>query len=220
MTGAGGERVGSADEDRALSPVVGKALEAGIVVLFVALLTTTLYGGVVPNYRTAVGSEVGDRALVAAAERVERAVPSTATHVDRRVAVALPPTVRGAAYRVRTENESLVLDHPRPGVGGRVRLSLPAHVGNVTGTWSSGSRSWVVVRGGENATVRLADGTPTPTGTATTTGATTSTGAGTPTETATTTKRGTDTPASAGERTGSAAPVSSGPPGTGEAADA
>lgn len=145
--------------DRALSPVVGKGLEVGIAVLFVALLTTTLYGGVVPDYRTAAGAEVGERALVGAAERVEGAVPTRSVGVERAVSAPLPDTIRGDPYRVRAANGTLVLDHPNPGVGGRVRLAMPSRVSNVTGTWTSSDRSWVVVgRGARGPRVRLANG--------------------------------------------------------------
>ncbi|SFR39335.1 hypothetical protein SAMN04487947_0848 [Halogeometricum rufum] len=153
--------------DRALSPVVGKALELGIVVLFIALLTTTFYGDVVPDYRTAAAAEVGERALVGAAESVESSVPSRTARIDRRVAVSLPATIRGDPYRVRAvpaangSAAELVLDHPDDGVGGRVTLSFPARGANVSGTWRSVSESWVVVRGdGGHVAVTLSNGTP------------------------------------------------------------
>ncbi|MDS0293674.1 DUF7266 family protein [Halogeometricum luteum] len=151
--------------DRGLSPVVGKSLELGIVVLFVALLSASFYGGVVPGYRTAAAAEVGDRALVGAAERIERAVPEHARRTDRRIAVSLPATLRGDPYRIRavsdpeTSAAALVLDHPDAGVGGRVALSLPTRGADVTGTWESARDSWVVVRGGPGrVTVSLENG--------------------------------------------------------------
>ena len=64
-----------AGDERALSPVVGKTLELGIVVLFVGLLTTVLLAGVVPDYRTATGKELGERVLTTAAQEIEHAVP-------------------------------------------------------------------------------------------------------------------------------------------------
>lgn len=141
--------------ERGLSPVVGKTLELGIVVLFIALLSTSFYGGIVPDYRTAAAAEVGDRALVGAAERVEHAVPERTRRVERRVAVSLPTTLRGDPYRIRAVSApdvnatALVLDHPDAGVGGRVDLSLPMRGANVTGRWESTSESWVVIRGGD-----------------------------------------------------------------------
>lgn len=52
--------------DRAVSPVVGKALEAALVVLFIGLVTTSLYGSVLPSYRTTAGDGVGERTLASA----------------------------------------------------------------------------------------------------------------------------------------------------------
>lgn len=122
---------------RAVSPVVGKALEAALVVLYLGLVTTTLYGGVVPDYRAAAGAEVGDRTLASAANQVERAVPPPARSVTVEVRVDLPRTIAGDRYGVRTDGEHLVLDHADPAVGGRARLSLPAHVVSVRGAWES-----------------------------------------------------------------------------------
>jgi len=171
--------------DRGLSPVVGKTLELGVGVLFVALLTATFFGGVVPEYRAAVSDEIGDRALVAGAERVEAAVPDGSyPSVYRRVAVRLPPAIRGDPYRIVAERDvgsdhdadadpergsgteraadtrvaALTLVHPDPDVGGRVRLAVPGDV-TVSGSWTSASPSRVVVRGGDGGlSVRLEDG--------------------------------------------------------------
>lgn len=127
---------------RAVSPVVGKALEAALVVLYLGLVTTTLYGGVVPDYRAAAGAEVGERTLSAAANEVERAVPPAARSVTVEVHVDLTRTIAGDRYAVRVERAdggvvALVLDHADPAVGGRARLSLPAHVVSVRGAWES-----------------------------------------------------------------------------------
>lgn len=123
--------------DRGVASVVGKALEVGIVVLYVGLLTSALYGHAVPEYRTTAGDAVADRALSEAGHRVQQAVPPDVARVDARVRVGLPDAIRGRAYEVRVENRSLVLDHPRPGVGGRQRLALPGYVGDVRGSWHS-----------------------------------------------------------------------------------
>lgn len=130
--------------DRGLAPVVSKALEAGIVVLYVGLLVAALYGTVVPGYRTAAGAEVGERALAAAAERVQQAVPPAARDVDARYRVDLPRTIRGRGYRIRADGRTLVLDHPHPAVGGEAELALPPRVARVEGAWSS--REPAVVR--------------------------------------------------------------------------
>lgn len=133
-----GRDPGERDRTRALVPVVGKALELGVLVVLVALLTTALFGSVVPTYRSAVGDEVGERVLQQAAGEIER-VPTAMDEHDgavTRVAVDLPATVRGRAYRIRGAGDSLVLRHPRPGVDGRARIALPAGV-EVSGTWHS-----------------------------------------------------------------------------------
>jgi hypothetical protein len=130
--------------DRALAPVVGKALEAGIVVLYVGLLVAALYGNAVPGYRTAAGEEVGERVLATAAERVQQAVPPAARAVDARYRVDLPRTIRGRGYRIRAAGRALVLDHPHPAIGDEAALALPPRVVRVEGTWSS--REPAVVR--------------------------------------------------------------------------
>lgn len=144
---------------RASAPVVGKALEAAIVVLYLGLVTTTLYGGAIPDYRTAAGDEVGERALAAASADVRAAVPANATRGEARYRVDLPPTIRGEAYRVRVEDGALVLDHPHPSVDARVPLSLPADVGTIEGEWHSGDPAVVAVdRTGDGTALRLERG--------------------------------------------------------------
>ncbi|QKY20860.1 hypothetical protein B4589_010905 [Halolamina sp. CBA1230] len=134
-------------DDRGVTPAVGKALEVGIVVLFVGAMTTALYGGAVPDYRDAVGAEVGDRAVVAAAERVENAVPPTAGSVRTVHEVDLPRTIRGENYRLAVEDGVLVLDHPSPAVDARARLALPQRVESVDGAWRSSDDAVVLVTG-------------------------------------------------------------------------
>jgi hypothetical protein len=124
-------------DNRGLTPVVGKTLAIGIVVLYIGLLTAVFYGGVIPEYRTTTGDEVGGRVLATAAERVQQAVPSPVWHVDARFRVELPPTIRGRAYSIRASNRSLVLEHPHPSIGGRTPLALPDTVSRVEGEWQS-----------------------------------------------------------------------------------
>jgi len=129
-------------DSRAAAPAVGKALEAGIVVLFVALLTTTLYGGVVPNARTAAADEVSERTLQHAAANVEAAVPERASagadagDVVAERHVSLPATIRGSDYRVTADGERLVLVHGHGDVGGETPLVLPESVRDVRGNWT------------------------------------------------------------------------------------
>ncbi|WP_208023479.1 DUF7266 family protein [Halorussus pelagicus] len=146
--------------DRAVSPVVGKALEASIVVLYIGLLSSTLYGGVVPDYRTAAGAEVGERVLAQSAERVQQAVPTDARAVRVRTEISLPRTIRGETYAVRTDERALVLDHPADRVSGRVALALPETVTSVSGNWSSRESAFVIVRNEETGglAVRLESG--------------------------------------------------------------
>lgn len=132
----------SRDASRAAAPAVGKALEAGIVVLFVALLTTTLYGGVVPNARTAAADEVGERTLQHAATNVEAAVPAhagtgaAAGEVVAERRVSLPETIRDRGYRVTANETSLVLVHKHADVGSTTPLVLPDSVRAVRGNWT------------------------------------------------------------------------------------
>lgn len=142
--------------DRGVTPVVGKALEIAIVVLYVSLLTASLYGNAVPEYRSTAGAEVGDRTLATAAHGVQQAVPESQTVESVRVRVDLPDRIRGDQYRIRTDGETLVLDHPDPAVGGRSRLAIPDSVDSVTGTWdSTGETAVVVERVDDGFAVRL-----------------------------------------------------------------
>lgn len=138
------------DDERALTPAVGKALEVGIVLLFVGALTTALYGGAVPNYRDAVGDEVGERAVVAAAERIENAVPPNARAVRTVHRIDLPRSIRGENYRLMAANRSLLLDHPSPAVDASARLALPGRVETVIGEWRSSDEAVVLVTGGSD----------------------------------------------------------------------
>lgn len=147
-----------ADDHRGLTPAVGKALEVGVVVLFVGVMTTALYGGVVPDYRDAVGEEVAERTVAAAAERIENAVPPAARHARVVHRVDLPVRIRGANYRVVAAERAIVLEHPSPEIGARTRLALPARVDAVSGSWESGGAAVVLVTGdADGLDVRLTD---------------------------------------------------------------
>lgn len=147
--------------DRASSAVVGKALEAGIVILFLGALTTTLYAGAVPEYRTTAGQEVAERTLAGASADLRAAVPANATAVDARTRVELPDTIRGEAYSIRADSGRLVLDHPHPDVGGETPLALPESVAAVEGRWESREPAIATVSGGaDGLDVRLERGPP------------------------------------------------------------
>ena len=125
---------------RAVTPAVGKALEAGIVVLFVAAVSTTLYGGVVPDARDAAGGEVGERALAHAAAGVEASVPPGGEAATAEHRVSLPESIRDRGYRVAPgpDGDVLVLAHDHPSVGGRTPLVLPDRVRDIRGEWTEG----------------------------------------------------------------------------------
>lgn len=122
--------------DRGVSAVVAKTLEAGIVVLYVSMLVSVLYGGVVPEYRAAAGDELGERVLAEAAVEIQTAVPED-RQSEATVRHELPTTIESATYRITAENDSLVLRHDDPAIENEVPLVLPADVVRVEGTWAS-----------------------------------------------------------------------------------
>jgi len=134
-------------DNRGVSTVVEKLLGLGLVVLYIGVMTTALYGGAVPASQTAVGAELGERTLAEATARIEQAVPPAATRVSATVRVDLPPTIDGAAYEIRVEDASLVLDHPDPQIDGQTRPVLPDRVDSITGQWRSGQETVVTVTG-------------------------------------------------------------------------
>jgi hypothetical protein len=138
-----GERFHAAD--RAVSPVVGKSLEATLVVLYIGLVTTALYGGAVPDYRAEAGDEVAERTLAATATDVEAAVPPETAGATVTREIELPATIAGESYRIRADEGRLVLDHPNPEVSAGMPLVLPQRVVTVSGTWRSGDDTRIVV---------------------------------------------------------------------------
>lgn len=134
-------------DNRAASPVVGKVLAAGIAVLYVASMTGLLLGGVVPDYRTATGAELGERVLATAASDVERSVPATDSNATVRYTRSLPRTIAGERYRLIISNRTLRLDHPDDRIDTEARLSLPAAVTVNEGTWESGDQLAIHVHG-------------------------------------------------------------------------
>lgn len=132
-------------DDRGVAPVVGKALETGLVLLYVALVAATMFGTVVPEYRSTAGDAVAERALATAAADVEDAIPTDARSATVSGRVDLPETIRGRTYVVRVENRTLVLDHPTTSVDGRVHLVLPESVDRVEGAWHSDDPAVVAV---------------------------------------------------------------------------
>lgn len=134
-------------DDRAVTPVVGKSLAAGIALLYVASMTGLLLGGVVPAYETQAGDELADRVLATAAGDIEATPPDVQGEATVRREVELPATVEGASYRLVLSGRTLALDHPTDGIGGETRLSLPASLTVEEGTWESGGTVVVTVSG-------------------------------------------------------------------------
>lgn len=145
--------------DRAVTPTVGKTLELGLAALFVSGLLATLYGGVVPDYRTAAGGQTADRVAAGVAERIERAVPPAARRVSVTRRVPVPATIRGRAYRVVGDGTTVRLDHPHPAIDGETRLAVPDRVLGVRGAWDSGAGTRVRVRTTDSGVrIRLVEG--------------------------------------------------------------
>lgn len=143
-------------DDRATSPVVGKALEAAIVVLYVSLLATVLYGGIVPEYRAAAGEEVAERTLATTSSEIQLAIPPEGVDGEVVVEIDLPETIAGASYRIDATTEELVLEHPHPDVGTTVPLVLPERVEDVSGTLAGGDGRIRIVATEEGLEVELA----------------------------------------------------------------
>jgi len=148
---------------RAVSPTVAKALEASIVVLFLAATVGALYGGAVPEYRTATATEVADRTLVTGAHRLQQAVPPNGTVVDGTYRVSLPSRIHGESYAVRPSEDGrrLSVDHPDDRVTAGRSLALPDHVVTVDGVWYSTRETGIAVESVEGGVrLRLTSGDP------------------------------------------------------------
>lgn len=141
-----------ARDERGASAVVGKVLAAGIAVLYISVMTTLLFGGVVPDYRTATGAELGDRVLATAAGEIEHNRPAVDGTVELRAEHSLPETIRDKEYELVLSGKTLELDHPDPGIGGETHVALPPNVAVENATWAS-SEPFVVVVDGETVTI-------------------------------------------------------------------
>lgn len=143
-------------DERAVSPVVGKLLAAGITLLFVAGMSTTLYGGVVPGYQAAAGDELGERVLATAVSAVESADPPVGGTVDTQRTLTLPATIDDTAYTLVLSNESLRLAHPDAGIGAETPLALPDRTTVAESRYHSGTDLVIRVDGpADNRTVRI-----------------------------------------------------------------
>ncbi|WP_418280426.1 DUF7266 family protein [Halorubrum sp. DTA98] len=166
-------RAGGRSTERAVTPMIAKTLEAGIVVLFIGVITTGLYAGVVPDYRSATAADIGDRTVVAAGNEIESAIPPDAERVHVQARVDLPTAIRSERYRIvatgpeigpgttnaTRDRPRIELDHPHSAVGGSYALALPEYVVDVRGEWSGGDGRIVVrtASDGDGVIVRLED---------------------------------------------------------------
>lgn len=132
--------------DRGGAPVVGKALELGIVVLLVGMLSAALFAGAVPHYQSMTAERLADRSVAGGAHTLERAVDGLTTMRDRRVKVTLriPAMIAGEAYQLRLDGATLSLWHPDPGLRRRIRVTHPANLRSASGTIASDATGMVV----------------------------------------------------------------------------
>lgn len=147
-------------DGRGLTPVVSKTLAIGIAVLYIAGMTTVLLGGVVPEYETRAGAEVGERVLATAAGEIEEAPPTVDGDVETQTTVTLPETIANSGYDLVLSNESnrLALDHPESAVETETRLSLPSNVSLQNGTVSGGALVITVSGPPDDRTLRVEEG--------------------------------------------------------------
>jgi hypothetical protein len=130
-----------------MTPVVGKTLAIGIVILYIGGMTTILLGGTVPEYRDNAGSELGDRVLATAGGAIEQSAPAGNGTVKSNRTVDLPPTIREQSYELELAGRQLRLAHPNPAIGGVFSLSLPPTISVENSTWRSGSELEIRVSG-------------------------------------------------------------------------
>lgn len=146
-------------DNRGSSTVVGKLLSLAIILLYITLLTTVLYGHNIPAYRATVGTELGERTLTEATARVEQTVPPASESTAMTHRVELPATINGAAYDIRTDGTAMVLDHPDSDIGTRSYPVLPDRVTTLTGAWHSGGQLVITATGpGDDITIQIGDG--------------------------------------------------------------
>lgn len=148
---------------RGMTPVVGKTLAIGLAVLYVAGMTTALLGGVVPEYETRAGTELGERVLATAVGEIENAPRAVDGDLETWTAVELPETIANSGYSLVVSNgtDRLALDHSNPAIGRETRLSLPPNVTLQNGTVRGGTVHITVSGPPANRTIALHDERPT-----------------------------------------------------------
>lgn len=146
-------------DTRAVSAVLGKTLAVALALLYIGGMMTVLLGGVVPDYRTASGGELGDRVLATAAGTIEGAPTGVDGTVDTRQTVDLPATIRNTGYTIVLSDRTLALRHPAQGIGSRIRLSLPPDLTVENSTWDGGGDLVVRVSGPtDDRRIRIEEG--------------------------------------------------------------
>lgn len=131
-------------DDRGTAPVVGKALEIAIVLLYIGIVSGGLYGGVIPETRTTADQAIAERALTRSVEQIRDSIPPSGTgHVE--TSIALPQTIAGESYHVVPGDGYLVLRHPDPNLNAEASLLLPDSVTTVTGRWDSQTANVLLV---------------------------------------------------------------------------
>lgn len=141
------------DGERAMSPVIGKALESTLIILYIALITATLYGGTVPEYRATAGSEIADRTAADVVAEIQRAVPPESVDAEARTRIDLPPTIAGETYHLEIVERTLMVSHPNPNIGAAVPIVVPDRVVTIEGAWQSGGQLTIIVRSTEDGLV-------------------------------------------------------------------
>lgn len=142
-------------DERGTAPVVGKALEIGLLLVYIGLVAGGLYGGVVPDTRTTADQAIADRLIAASVDDIRAAIPRSGTG-EIRVSVTLPATIGGQQYTVVPRDGYLILHHPDPSIDAQASLLLPTRVTAVTGEWESAASNILRVNATrEGVTVRL-----------------------------------------------------------------
>jgi len=147
--------------ERGVTPVVSKTLAIGLTVLYVAGMTTVLLGGVVPDYESRAGEELGERVLATVAGEIEQTPPVVDGRIDTTTSVEIPATIANSGYTLMLSNRTdrLVLEHPDPTITASTRLSLPPNVTAENATIGSGSPLQVSVRGStDDRTLTIEEG--------------------------------------------------------------
>lgn len=143
------------DDARGTTSVIGKTLEVAIVLLYIGLLATVLYGDVVPSHRSTVGSEVGQRTITAIAEDVQESIPPERGEAVVVVEIDLPATIAGRSYRIEVDDNRLSLSHPNPDIDESVPLFLDDRVESISGSLTGGRGQIRVENTDDSIEVRL-----------------------------------------------------------------